>query len=789
MFNRLRIVLTLTACSCLTVTWHGKTLSAQGNVLIQTRQSGAWSDPKTWEGEKVPAAAARVQIRRGHTVTYDRNPGPPIRFIHIAGTLTFSRTQNTTLEVGLIAIQPGDDAASEGGFHCDSHAPDIGINEEFPALEIGTPQSPLDAAYAARIRLRYFTGQDRASCPAIVCCGGRMDFHGAPLSDTWLKLGADAKAGTTAIVLAKAVSGWKKGDRIIVTASAGDREAGGTRRPGAPNRAEVETEERFVQAIDGTSVVLDRPLRFFHSGSGDYRSAVANLSRNVIIESADPAGPRGHTMYHLNSAGAISYAEFRHLGKENVLGRYSIHFHLCRSSMRGSYVQGASIWDSHNRWVTIHGTNYMVVRDCVGYQSVGHGFFLEDGTEVFNVLDHNLAVQAYAGKKLPKQALPFDENDGAGIWWANSQNSFTRNATCENDRYGFRYEATPGSGFRPRLPVLQPSGSRRDVDIRSLPFVCFEGNESACDGRYGINLGEGVDGVGPDKLHPFVLRETTIWNVHYAFRPQTPSVVVEGMKIWHADYGIYTPHYDGHYYKDLYIGDTQSEPFNRGLDDDSLQHGLLVVDGLTFDRMQNSVIPMIQISDTNATGRAESHFRNVKVINRADKGQRALVNLGGSTRPEPRSANGVPVYLHDWYGPGKAAKIVSIKSRELRADGLAYRQDPPLTGDASRAAVATGIAFPPTSQPPDDMPPATVITYVEQKGKSLLVRGTTSDNGTVRRVTVGGKEAAATKPNFTQWEVTLTDLPAGSLRLTAFAEDEAGNVEQNPHRMLVEIKK
>src|SRR5207253_1171934 len=94
------------------------------------------------------------------------------------------------------------------------------------------------------------------------------------------------------------------------------------------------------------------------------------------------------------STGSIGYAEFRHLGKENVLGRYSIHFHLIGDSMRGASVIGASIWDSGNRWITIHGTNYLVVRDCVGYQSVGHGYFLEDGTEVFNVLDHNLAVQA-----------------------------------------------------------------------------------------------------------------------------------------------------------------------------------------------------------------------------------------------------------------------------------------------------------------------------------------------------------------------------------------------------------
>ena len=48
--------------------------------------------------------------------------------------------------------------------------------------------------------------------------------------------------------------------------------------------------------------------------------------------------------------------------------------------MRGSTVVGNSIWDSHNRWLTIHGTDYLVARDNVCYQSIGHGYFLEDGT-------------------------------------------------------------------------------------------------------------------------------------------------------------------------------------------------------------------------------------------------------------------------------------------------------------------------------------------------------------------------------------------------------------------------
>src|SRR5256886_3349352 len=100
------------------------------------------------------------------------------------------------------------------------------------------------------------------------------------------------------------------------------------------------------------------------------------------------------------------------LFRSGVLGRYSLHFHLCGDTMRGSSVIGASIWDSGNRWLTIHGTNYLVVRDNVGYGSAGHGFYLEDGTEVYNVLDRNLAVGARRAKKLPKQALPFDQNEG-----------------------------------------------------------------------------------------------------------------------------------------------------------------------------------------------------------------------------------------------------------------------------------------------------------------------------------------------------------------------------------------
>jgi len=774
--------------------------------VIRSAGSGPWSAATTWERGAIPRAGARVRVRAGHTVLYDVACDAVIRSIHVAGTLSIAGDRDTRLAVGLLKIQAGDDA-SEDGFDCEAHPGEPAAGAPRPALEVGTAVCPIAPGHTAVIRLAHVEGMDRETCPSIICCGGRMDFHGAPMSRTWVKLGATAPAGTREVRLAEPVTGWRVGDRVIVTATRGDNGTGGTRRRKAGDRAAateahgvaagyrtdaepgvpVYTEERILRGIDGDRLRLDRPLDFEHLGAGAYRGEVANLSRNVVVESADPGGVRGHTMYHRGSAGSISYAEFRHLGKEGVLGKYSLHFHRLGDTMRGSSVVGASIWDSGNRWITIHGTNYLVVRDCVGYRSVGHGFFLEDGTEVNNVLDRNLAVQAYVAKMLPDQVLPFDRNEGAGFWWANSRNSFTRNVTCENDRYGYRFEATPNRGPGLTFPVLQPDGSRREVDIRTEPFVRFEGNESHCDGKYGLNLGEGVDRVGPDHRHPFVIKDMKIWKVHYAFRPEAPSVLVDGMTIYRADYGVYNPDYDHHVYRGVSIIETDAEPFNRGLDDQSLQHGPLTVDGLIFEGISGSAdsVPMIQISDNNPTGAAVSYFRDVQVLNRSDRGRRPLVNIGGGTRTPPSTPRGVPVYLLDHFGPGRHAKVVSTRAADLLGDGGDYHADPPLTGDLSRVAGVRDVAFPTLLDPARDLPPATAITRVSRSADgSLCVRGTTSGNDTIKAVRVNGQLAHPLASDLSEWEVVLAgDVPGG--KLMAGGENETGLAEITPHELPV----
>jgi hypothetical protein len=728
--------------------------------LIRSARSGPWSAATTWEGSKPPASGDRVQIRAGDCVTYDVSAPLHIRSIHVAGTLAFATDRDTFLEVGLIKIQPGMDA-SEHGFDCDAHLPAVDPGAARPTFRVGSPTQPVEPGHTARIRLVYFDGMDKESCPAIVCCGGQMEFHGSPLSRTWVKLGADAYAGDKTVKLMEPVSGWRAGDRIIVTATARDR--GVRDAPGPDDNAKLDaplTEERTVRAVQGSTITFDRPLSRSHLGSGAYRGEVANLSRNVVVESADPQGTRGHTMYHRSSAGSISYAEFRHLGKKGVLGRYSLHFHLVGDTMRGSSVIGASIWDSDNHWLTVHGSRYLVIRDCVGYQSVGHGFYVEDGTETYNVFDRNLAVRATAAEPLPQQALPFDHNDGAGFWWANCLNVFTRNVACDCGRYGFRFEAAPTAGFDLRLPIRQPDGAVKQVDLRTLPFLRFEDNE-AHGVTYGLNLGqEGSDqrgrpdrhsGVGPDERHPFVIRNTKIWNARWGIRPEVPCLMVDGLDIYACVYGIYRGKFQHHAYERVTMSEVGiPEAFSQG-DRPA---------GLVFLRSGRAAFDRV---GAGFSDKEKEKFRKHLAS--------AVVELA------PADAERLVRGSYNTQGQVDGQSLPRIIEDAMKAKDTGVTCGP-----------VSSTAFPKPLDPTDDLPPVTAITYVGKPENGLIVvRGTTSDNGTVKCVRVNGREATALASNFAQWEITLDQVRAGELKLVAASEDVAGNIEKTPHRVSLMI--
>jgi hypothetical protein len=750
----------------------------------RSARSGKWSDVRTWADKRVPRPGDNVQVRPGHTVIYDVNSDDAVRVLHVAGTLTFDRARSTRLNVGLLKVSPGLEC-SEDGFNCHetTESPDT-ADAQMPraALEIGTRQNPIPAGITATIRLVYCDDMDTNTLPALMNCGGRMDAHGVPMSRTWVKLGATAKAGDSKVTLNESVVGWKMGDHIIVTVSKESEDGGSSYRQSARKPRRVETEERFVAAIDGATITLDKPLAYEHFGTGITRSEVANLSRNVVIESAQPAGVRGHTMYHRDSSGGISYAEFRHLGKEGVLGKYSIHFHLVGDTMRGSGVLGASIWDSHNRWIAIHGTDYLLVRDCVGYQSVGHGFFLEDATEQYNVFDRNLAVQAYRGRRLPKQVLPFDPNDGAGFWWANGRNTFTRNVACENDEYGYRFEIAKPENFDPTLNIRTPGGQRETVDVRTIPFLRFEENESHSEGLYSFNFGDDRNGsVHGDRAHPFIARHLRAWQTHYALRPNVQFFLMDGLDVKDGAYGVYHPDYDAHVYRHIRFDNVVSEPINRGHDDESVQFGTFTYDDLRLENCRVGRDPLIQLACTSPRVGVAGHFRGLTITNSVSRTGK-VVDLGGGPRND-KLENPVAYYFHNYPGEGRVTRVLSAKfTNEVNE---AWRSLDGFTGKDVRAAEVKSAEFPTLLNPVDDLPPATMITSVQKVKGKVLVKGVSHDDGEIASVTVNGHAAKLTAANagVADWEIAL-DIPRDR-KLSAGASDKAGNTEKTGHEVRV----
>lgn len=770
---------------------------------LRSVRDGNWSDAKTWNQPRIPRAGDRVLVSRETRVLYDGASTNVVRLIQVVGTLAFAQDRNTELNVGILKVQDSDDC-SETGFACDLAKKNAeGQALELPALEVGTLAAPLPREFTARIRLHHTDGLDSKDGPALVCCSARMDLHGAPMSRTWVKLGANAGVAAKVLTLSEPVEGWRVGDEVIITPSKVHQRRGSNPKE---YQNQMGTEERHIVRIDGTTIELDKPLVEEHSGTGEFRCEVANLARNVIVESADPNGVRGHTMYHAHSRGGISYARFAHLGKEGVLGRYAIHFHLVGNTMRGSQVLGVAIVDSSNRWVTIHGTEYLIVRDCVGYRSAGHGFFMEDGTEIYNLLDRNLAVQANRTKPLPKQVLPFDQNDGAGFWWANGRNTFVRNVTSENDAYGYRYDMQHSKYFNSTLPITMPDGSTKPVDVRTIANWRFDDNESHCDQGAGMVIAcnggaqqpdttvrdqkmldqiKALDWTAPDSRHPHIVRNLKIWETHYAFRPHSPSMLIDGLRIYRTAYGVYRPAFDNHVYRNIHLTRAGGEPFNRGMDDASCQVGVFTVDGLQIDELDkasNRHTPIVQMSDNNLSGRAESHFRNVSwTPNNTDRG--SLFNRGGQTRGVQFVAGGVPYYLHDYFGQGRTARIISTSAKPLLADGNIYREEAPLTGDESVVTEVKNVPWPKVLDPVDDLPPATVITAMRRVGDRLAVTGITHDNGEIAVVTVNGVGAKMFKTHngVADWAVEVP-LPTDGV-VTARATDDAGNVEQTGHVM------
>jgi hypothetical protein len=442
---------------------HSK-MSMPAHAPAGPMKQARWSDPASWPNGKVPVAGEAVTIARDRSITLDVSP-PALRSLTINGKLSFADDRDLSLTTEWIYVPGGElDIGSEAAPHTRKAV--ITLTDNVPNEDINTMG-------------------DRG----IMLLGGTLSLHGNR-SNTWTKLAKTAKAGSATIQVLNA-AGWRKGDQIVLASTDFN-----------PRQAE----ERAVTAISGNTLTLDKPLQFMHFGEVtfgvDERGEVAMLSRNIKIQASDDAAKSyfgGHIMAMAGSKMFVEGIELNRMGQHMHLARYPIHWHIGGEG-KGQYIKNASIHDTYNRCVTVHGTNDLLIQNNVTYNTVGHCFFMEDGIEHGNAFIKNLAIQtkchptldcvptnlAANGEKDPKYAdravfskasfhsgntlLPSD-NTVSAFWITNPDNSYIDNVAAGSDETGFWLSL-------PEHPQGAFAGTEAAAKIwpRRTPLRAFRGN-------------------------------------------------------------------------------------------------------------------------------------------------------------------------------------------------------------------------------------------------------------------------------------------------------------------------
>src|SRR5688572_13838433 len=415
-------------------------------AVVQAQNAGTpaakptnWSDPATWPNRKVPVAGDKVTIDAGKEVVLDVNT-PALGGVTVNGKLSFANTADVELTTEWIMLHG--------------------------ELEIGTEKSPhtrkATITFTNNVKDEDISGVGGTTDKVdrgIMLMGGTLNLHGNR-TNTWSKLANTANAGSTSIEVLNA-AGWKVGDEIVLASTDFD-----------PRQAE----RRTIAAIRGNTITLDKKLDYMHFGKitfdVDERGEVAMLTRNIRLQASADAEQSfygGHVMAMAPSKMFVEGVEFQRMGQNLTLARYPIHWHLIGDA-KGQYIRNASIHDTYNRCVTVHGTNNLRVENNVTYNTVGHCFFLEDGIEHGNEFVKNLAIQikshtskacvptnlamfgstdgrnfSTAGQQSKDVLLPSD-NTVSSFWITNPDNIYRDNVAAGSDSTGFWF-ALPANGI------------------------------------------------------------------------------------------------------------------------------------------------------------------------------------------------------------------------------------------------------------------------------------------------------------------------------------------------------
>jgi hypothetical protein len=443
-------------------------LDDDGNGLpeLQLPITNGWSNPATWGGA-VPTSTAAVTVPAGKTVILDSNI--KVKNLTIEGTLTCAKTR-ITLEADWIMVQ-----GSQGRFQCGN---EIQPFQGVLTITLGGATTDNVAGMGARV--------------LGAMSGGIIEMRGRART-SWVKLAATANAGTDTITVDPTPNAWRPGMTLVIASSTEN-----------PRQAEV----KVIKQINNNQVTLTEPLKYTHFGQQqtysngskqwvvDTRAPVGVLSRNIVIQGPEDASTTqfgAHTMIMSGAKAFFSDVSMRRVGQKNLRGRYPFHWHLVGDG-KTQFIRNSAIVDSYNRCITVHGTDNTTVSNNVCYNHIGHGYFLEDGTEQGNTITGNLGVLTVKPKEgeaiLPTDNVTSPATAGPATFWISNPQNTVRNNHANGSE---------GSGiwnFFENRDMTRYDG--KVINPRNLPFIEQADNtvSSSEMGLVACEIKGGTQGVG-----------------------------------------------------------------------------------------------------------------------------------------------------------------------------------------------------------------------------------------------------------------------------------------------------
>ena len=431
------------------------------SVTNRVIASGNWSDPLIWSNQQVPTTGANVWVMPGRIVTVDGAVAPNIRTIRVSGTLNFSTTASSSLNVDTIEVDP------------------------LGSIVMGTVANPIPAGINANVTFTDTGPINRVWDPYEWSRGlislGSVSIVGAAKTGS-VKLASIPQIGATTIVIGQTPVGWAVGDTIDI--------------PGTSGGAD---EQFVITAIssDGRTITLNAPIALQRDAPPSGQSlVVADFTRNINFGSQNTTDDtrRGIVMLMNNSNVAVEYASFNALGRTdcdrptnnpvvdkygklvpgtgtNPKDRWSFQIENAGTGLSSNPIPViGSVVNFSDDWGFVNQNSNVNFNDNVAYETNMAGFATEFGTEIGG-FSNNVAINGMMdGFFLNGTYVTFTNNTAVGfshLYSAGVKVWAYSNADANGVPIYFDATQVATQGATPPVDPIVPPGQ---VRIEALPF-------------------------------------------------------------------------------------------------------------------------------------------------------------------------------------------------------------------------------------------------------------------------------------------------------------------------------